>query len=188
MKKTNIRKKKFITGFLALFFAVSSVLFFSVPVYVKADNPPQSSSGGGHWHGGNSTQPGELNAGSDGGDDAPSLFGGNAAPFDILNDMGSRSIGNLQANGMSHNASEYIRSQAGLPSIAYILTFAAVISGVALMIITLTMLIIVNYPKTVAQTKQKVAQIMVILIVIAMLPLFFDLFYTITRMLMGYSS
>ena len=184
-------KKRAVAWLMALAVALSSLFFFSVPVYVKANRPPTTNNesggvvGGGHYH---SAQPGQTNAETDDENNSePSFYGDDNAPFDILNDNGKRSVDSLTVDGMSESATDYLMKQAGLPTIAYILDLVAVVSGVLLAIVALVMLILVNYPKTVAQVKQKIGQIFLILIVVAVLPVIFDFFYSLVRMLMGYN-
>ena len=112
-------------------------------------------------------------------------------PFEILNDKGKVSIGQLRVGGDlagGVSVETYLSDQTGVRLIGYILTYAAVISAIILIVSALVMLIIVNYPKTVAQTKQKIGQVFLTIIVVAMLPILFDVLYTLVHMLMGYSS
>ena len=69
-------------------------------------------------------------------------------------------------------------SELGLDAIVWILDYVGVIGAVIVIVASLVMLLIVNYPKTVAQTKQRIAQSFISVIIIGLLPLIFDTIYT----------
>lgn len=158
-----------IMGIVAFFQGVINFLFPAITAY--ADDPP------------NPGEPSVL---------APDYINENelhtgsfeyATPFDILSNKGPVDIANINVGGKA--GADYLYKASLQGQIAAILDFVAVISGIILIIAALVMLIIVNYPKTVAQTKQKVAQVFLTLVAIALLPIIFDAVYTLTLGLIG---
>lgn len=81
--------------------------------------------------------------------------------------------GILESDGADAGYTLYI------PSLIKILDYVGIMGSVIIIISSLIMLLVVNYPKTVAQTKQRIAQSFFSVIVIGLLPLIFDVIYTI---------
>ena len=78
-----------------------------------------------------------------------------------------------------HNTSGPTGQTLGLHALIWILDYAGILGSVIIIISSLIMLLVVNYPKTVAQTKQRIAQSFLTVVVIALLPLIFDVIYTL---------
>lgn len=157
-----------IMGIVAFFQGVINFLFPAITAY--ADDPPN---------------PGESSVVAPDYVASGDYYGSTnyATPFDILSNNGAVNAQYLDVGGKQ--AADYLYKASLQGQIATILDFVAVISGIILIIAALVMLIIVNYPKTVAQTKQKVAQVFLTLVAIALLPIIFDAVYTLTLGLIG---
>lgn len=67
----------------------------------------------------------------------------------------------------------------GIPSLGQVLNVAGIISAAVIILAALGMLLIVNYPKTVAQTKEKIANALMVVAFIAAFPLIADALYTV---------
>lgn len=62
----------------------------------------------------------------------------------------------------------------GLSTLAYIINLFGIMSAVTIIVASLVTLLVVNYPKTVAQTKQKIVHVLFSVILMASLPLIMD--------------
>ena len=67
----------------------------------------------------------------------------------------------------------------GLPQLAYVLDIAGMIGAVIVIISSLLTLVLVNYPKTVAQTKTKIVHALLVVALIGALPFLADVVYTV---------
>ena len=67
--------------------------------------------------------------------------------------------------------------QLGIPNLATVLRAIGYMSSVIVILLAMLMLLVVNYPKTVAQTKTKIAHAVLAALFIAILPLFMDVIY-----------
>ena len=65
----------------------------------------------------------------------------------------------------------------GIPQLAAVLEGIGYMSAVIVILLAMIMLLVVNYPKTVAQTKTKIAHAVLAALFIAILPLFMDVIY-----------
>lgn len=93
---------------------------------------------------------------------------GELAPMEILNHWG------FDIRGTNHNeAADFVVSM-GLPQLAYTLSVLGVWVGIIVIISGLLMLAIVQYPKTVAQTKTRIAVALIGVGLVACLPYMFD--------------
>ena len=91
-----------------------------------------------------------------------------AAPMEILNHWG------FDIRGSEHNeAADFVESL-GLPQLGYTLSVLGVWVGIIVIISGLLMLAIVQYPKTVAQTKTRIAVALIGVGLIAISPYLFD--------------
>lgn len=87
-------------------------------------------------------------------------------PFDILGEPVNR----------TRDMGRFMNSL-GIQSLAFTLETIGLICAVVVILMSMLMLLVVNYPKTVAQTKQRIAQALISVIFIAILPLFMDVIY-----------
>lgn len=87
-------------------------------------------------------------------------------PFDILGEPVNR----------TSDMGRFMNSL-GMQPLAFTLEAIGMICAVVVILLSMLMLLVVNYPKTVAQTKQKIAQAILTVIFIAILPLFMDVIY-----------
>lgn len=102
---------------------------------------------------------------------------GNAdTPFEILNNRGVRAIDKQVGKD---NFVGNLKNALGLTNLAFVLDFVGVVSAIIVIIISIIMLLLVNYPKTVAQTKQTMAHALITVMLIALLPLILDVIYNI---------
>ncbi len=67
----------------------------------------------------------------------------------------------------------------GIPALGQVLNVAGIVSAAVIILASLGMLLIVNYPKTVAQTKERIANALMVVAFIAAFPLIADALYTI---------
>lgn len=67
----------------------------------------------------------------------------------------------------------------GIPALGQVLNIAGVVSAAIIILAALGMLLVVNYPKTVAQTKEKIANALMVVAFIAAFPLIADALYTV---------
>ena len=65
----------------------------------------------------------------------------------------------------------------GIPYLAYTLEAVGIMSAIVIILLSMFSLLVVNYPKTVAQTKQRIAQAVISVLFIAILPLALDVVY-----------
>ena len=94
------------------------------------------------------------------------------SPFDILNEKNSG------------DAVEFTRGL-GLPQLANIIQVTGVICAVIMIFCAFIMLLVVNYPKTVSQTKTKIVHACFVVIIIASMPYIADLFLTVITGALG---
>ena len=104
----------------------------------------------------------------------PTLFGLSFAllselppPLEILGDPD----GAVDAAGFINNT--------GIPALGQVLNVAGILSAAIIVLTSLGMLLLVNYPKTVAQTKERIANALMVVAFIAMFPLLADVIYTV---------
>ena len=90
-------------------------------------------------------------------------------PFEILGERTHNYVGEGSFNKFM--------TDLGLPNLASVLRAIGYMSAVIVILLAMLMLLIVNYPKTVAQTKTKIAHCILAALFIAILPLFMDVIY-----------
>ena len=88
-------------------------------------------------------------------------------PFEILGDRGGTS-----------DASSFVR-RTGIPALGQVLNIAGILSAAIIILASLGVLLVVNYPKTVAQTKEKIVNALMVVAFIAAFPLIADAIYSV---------
>lgn len=76
------------------------------------------------------------------------------------------------------DASPFVRAT-GVPALGQVLNVAGVLSAMIIILVSLAILLIANYPKTVAQTKEKIVNALMVVAFIAAFPLVADVIYSI---------
>ena len=76
------------------------------------------------------------------------------------------------------DANSFIR-RTGITALGQVLNIAGILSAGIVILASLGMLLIVNYPKTVAQTKEKIANALMVVAFIAAFPLVADAIYSV---------
>lgn len=90
-----------------------------------------------------------------------------SSPMEILGDPST--IG---------DANTFIK-RTGITALGQVLNMAGILSAAIVILAALGMLLIVNYPKTVAQTKEKIANALMVVAFIASFPLIADAIYSV---------
>lgn len=67
----------------------------------------------------------------------------------------------------------------GIPALGQVLNMLGILSAAIIILASLGMLLIVNYPKTVAQTKEKIANALMVVAFVAAFPLIADAIYSV---------
>lgn len=108
------------------------------------------------------------------------------SPLQIINDRGSRRANRLgDTSGTGEDAIvKQLNDLMGFSTIVFILDYLGLASAIIVIICSVIVLLVVNYPKTVAQTKQRIAQALLTVIAIAALPTIADAVYTLVRFMM----
>ena len=90
-----------------------------------------------------------------------------AKPFEILGD-----------EDKLVDASSFVR-QTGIPALGEVLNVVGVLSAMIIILVSIAMLLVANYPKTVAQTKEKIVNALMTVAFIAAFPLVADVIYSV---------